>query len=483
MKLRKFFGLTSRAVLEQVRAELGPDALIVANRPTAQGIEITALAGNAMDTLLASSGSATAAADPADALPAPVAPAPAAAIASAGIAPAPSTRFAAPPPAAPWTGAPAPASGAAGQPAAFAATPAQDASAAMVRAAPVQAVCAQDMAAPPRQAFVSPADATAASEPLPARIAEEIAAMRTLVEEQIGQLMWSDKLRRSPLRTAYTRDLLAAGYSAVLAREITQRLPDDYSRGQARDWVAGVLARNLRCTTAENDIVTRGGVYALVGPTGVGKTTTTAKLAARCAVRYGAGRLALLTTDNYRVGAQDQLRIYARILGVQVHTVGDRDDLRQALDSLRGKHLVLVDTVGMSQRDERLREQSMLLAQPELKRLLLLNAAAQGDTLEEVLEAYRRPPELGVALDTVGCILTKVDEAGQLGQALDVLIRHHLVLAYTSSGQRVPEDLHEPNPAYLVQRSLRRAAKPSPFTLDDDAFTLVTGASPEPAHA
>jgi flagellar biosynthesis protein FlhF len=307
------------------------------------------------------------------------------------------------------------------------------------------------------------------------RFAQEIAAMRSLIEEQLAQLAWSDTLRRSPLRGRLTRVLLEAGFSNALAREIMQRLPDDFSAQQAQEWLVGVLARNVRCAASEYDIVTRGGVYALVGPTGVGKTTTTAKLAARCAVRYGAGKLALLTTDSYRVGAHDQLRIYAKILGVPVHTVSDHQDLRQALDSMRGKHLVLIDTVGMSQRDERVREQSMLLAQPEVQRMLLLNAAAQSETLEEVVAAYTRAPELGNATDIAGCVLTKVDEAGQLGQALDVLIRHRLPLNYTSSGQRVPEDLHEPSATYLVHRSLRRGAKPTAFTLDDEAFSLIGG--------
>ena len=239
--------------------------------------------------------------------------------------------------------------------------------------------------------------------------------------------------------------------------------------------------RNLRCADATDDIVARGGVYALVGPTGVGKTTTTAKLAARCAVRYGASKLALLTTDSYRVGAHDQLRIYGKILGVPVQTVTDRQDLEQALDSIRGKQLVLIDTVGMSQRDERVREQATLLAHPQIKRLLLLNAAAQGETLEEVVDAYCRSPEVATAPELAGCVLTKLDEAGQLGQALDIVIRHRLFLQYTSSGQRVPEDLHAPNAEYLVHRSLRAAPKPA-FRLSDEAFSLMTGVEAGAAH-
>ena len=221
-----------------------------------------------------------------------------------------------------------------------------------------------------------------------------------------------------------------------------------------------------------DDIVTRGGIYALVGPTGVGKTTTTAKLAARCAVRYGASKLALLTTDSYRVGAQDQLRIYARILGVTVHTVSDHQDLRQALDSLRGKHLVLIDTVGMSQRDTKWSEHAFLLAHPEIQRLLLLNAGAQAQTLEEVVNVYRRQPEHCDPLREAGCVVTKLDEAAQIAPVIDIAIRHRLQLAYISSGQRVPEDLHAPNSAYLVHRSLRVRSSPA-WAMDEDEAGLV----------
>jgi flagellar biosynthesis protein FlhF len=326
----------------------------------------------------------------------------------------------------------------------------------------------------PAVAAARAAPPPAAEASLGASLREEFAAMRRQIEDQLAQLAWSDSLRRQPVRARFTRELLAAGYSAQLAREITQRVPDDYTVARAQQWLIGVLTRNVRCVAAEEDIVTRGGVYALVGPTGVGKTTTTAKLAARCAVRYGAGKVALLTTDTFRVGAQDQLRIYARILGLAVHTVSDRNDLKQALDSMRGRHLVLIDTVGMGQRDARVAEQSLLLSHPGVQRLLLLNATAQAETLEEVVSAYGETSDSAGAASLAGCILTKIDEAAKTGPALDVLIRHRLALAYVSNGQRVPEDLYAPNAEYLVHRSLRAAAKTTPFTLGDDDFALAT---------
>ena len=440
MKLRKFFGLTSRSVLEQVRSELGSDAVIVANHATPDGVEVTALAGEAIDTLLASR---------APAVPSPSAAEPAGASLRATEA--------------------APAAARAAEPAAR---------------KPLAIVGDEEpLAAPIASATVSTAFSTDA---LAQQLRAELAGMREMIDQRFAMMSWNDNLRRRPLAARFTRDLLAAGFSPTLARSITERLPDDMNATQARDWVVKVLSRNLQCVATGDEIVARGGVFALVGPTGVGKTTTTAKLAARCAVRYGANRLALISTDSFRIGAQDQLRIYAKILGVAVHTVSDRHDLRQALDAVRGRHLVLIDTVGMSQRDARVAEQAMLLSQPEIRRVLLLNAAAQGETLDEVVDAYGRVPD---AIDKTatsalaGCIVTKQDEAGRLGGVLDVAIRHKLPMHYVTAGQRVPEDLFVPTADLLVERSLRSGGKPSAFTLGDDDLSFAIAGPAGLAHA
>jgi flagellar biosynthesis protein FlhF len=251
------------------------------------------------------------------------------------------------------------------------------------------------------------------------------------------------------LRAALARALADAGFGAAHARGLTARLPDDFGEERARAWAARALAANLRCAAAHEDLVARGGAYALVGPTGVGKTTTVAKLAARCVVRHGAAALGLVTTDSYRIGAFDQLRIYGRILGVPVHAANDEMDLEQALGALAGKHLVLVDTVGMGQRDARMREHLALLARPRVQRVLVLSAAAQAEAIEDAILAYRDSGLAGIAL-------TKIDEAVKLGGALDAAIRHKLALLAVANGQRVPEDLHPAHAAYLVDRALRR---------------------------
>ena len=228
---------------------------------------------------------------------------------------------------------------------------------------------------------------------------------------------------------------------------------------EAMAWVKGAADRSLLTIGSESDIVDRGGVYALVGPTGVGKTTTTAKLAARCVLRHGPSKVALVTTDGYRIGAHEQLRIYGRILGVSVHLVKDANELRQTLAELQHKHMVLIDTMGMSQRDKLVPELTDMLSGCDVKRLLLLNSTSRGDTLDDVVRAY--------AGDTLaGCILTKIDEAASLATVLDVIMRHGLKLQYVSNGQRVPEDLHMPNRSYLLHRAFKDVPETSPHKFD-----------------
>jgi flagellar biosynthesis protein FlhF len=168
-------------------------------------------------------------------------------------------------------------------------------------------------------------------------------------------------------------------------------------------------------------------------------------------VRQGADKLALLTTDNYRVGAHEHLRIYGRILGVAVHAVRDEADLQAALADLRGKHMVLIDTVGMSQKDKHVADQvAMFSGHGNVRRLLLLNATSQGDTLEDVVRAYG-------ARGLAGCIVSKADEAASLGAVLDTVIRHRLAVHYVANGQRVPEDIHPVNREYLLHRAIGTA--------------------------
>ena len=435
MKVKKFTAATSRDALRKVREALGPDAVILSNRPVDGQVEILALDNDDVASLAAP------AVDSEMAQPrpnlqlqqfddlAPAAPAPAAAPAFL------SRRLQDAAPAAPA----APIAPAYAEPAptyaerrAPSAEPAIDMSAmtSMMSAAIAQA---KESAAAEMNGMMS-----------------EIRAMRGLMETQLAELSWNATAQREPQKATVLREMLAAGFSATLARFLIEKMPATKDALEAMRWVKSVLARNLTTIGNEDALLEQGGVYALVGPTGVGKTTTTAKLAARCVMRHGPDKLALITTDAYRIGGHEQLRIYGKILGVMVHSVKDEADLRIALKELRNKHTVLIDTIGMSQRDHMVAEQVAMLSGSgaDVKRLLCLNSTSTNETLNEVVRAYQ-----GSGLH--GAIMTKMDEAASIGGVLDVVIRQKLNLHYISNGQRVPEDLHVADRNLLVDRAFR----------------------------
>ncbi|MFG6429301.1 flagellar biosynthesis protein FlhF [Roseateles sp. LYH14W] len=304
-------------------------------------------------------------------------------------------------------------------------------------------------------------------------MASELRQMRGLIEERFSSLAFMEKLQRQPVQARLTQHLLELGFSPALVRKLAESCPSEFKPGEVADetvWAAHVLSRNLQTDEAAPAIEDRGGVFALIGSTGVGKTTTTAKLAAHFATKYGAGQLGLITLDAYRIGAHEQLRAYGRILGVPVHTAHDRASLDDLLDLLANKKLILIDTAGMAQRDSRTQELLEMLAHPSIKKLLVINAAQQGETIEDVVNAWK-----GAACE--GVVLSKLDEAVKLAPALDTLIRHKLKVLGTANGQRVPEDWHRlPSPA-LVQRALKGAASGA-WRMDNTDVNLIFAGAP-----
>jgi flagellar biosynthesis protein FlhF len=442
MNVKKFTAPTSREALRKVRDALGPDAVILSNRPVDGVVEILALDNDDVASL------ASPAPDSEMAAPRPqlqhlddVPVAPAKPAARQPMQPAQQLRAMDEP--APQTYA-----NRRAQPEA----PAVDVTAmtAMMSAAIAQA---KESAAAEMQGMMS-----------------ELRAMRGMMESQLSELSWGTTQQREPQKAAVLREMLAAGFSASLSRYLIDKLPAGKDAMESMRWIKTVLARNITTMSDEDAILDRGGVFALVGPTGVGKTTTTAKLAARCVMRHGADKLALITTDAYRIGGHEQLRIYGKILGVMVHSVKDEADLRIALKELKNKHTVLIDTIGMSQRDQMVTEQVAMLTESgaNVQRLLCLNATSTNETLNEVVRAYQ-----GTGL--AGCIMTKMDEAASIGNVLDVVIRQKLNLHYISNGQRVPEDLHLADRAMLVDRAFRSKRDAASQLLDADLPLMMGG--------
>ncbi len=454
--IKKFYAGTTREALRQVRDALGADAIILSNRRIEGGVEIIAVADLDM-AALSQRAEPVVSARPSRAQPAPE-PAPASPkrpvasnpmfdeVAITTLTEYLSQREATQP--------------------VSAAKPTPAASPAH---APAPAVPAPAAAAVSESTVAAAVDE--AVSPLVQELAREVRLLRGLVEGQLAGFAWSDLTRREPMRAELMKLLIGAGFGTVLSNHLVEQLPQGYDFERALKWLKSALMHNIKVAEAERDIVSQGGVYALVGPTGVGKTTTVAKLAARAVLNYGASQVALITTDTYRIGAQDQLRIYGRILGTPVYAVRDGKELDSTLADLAGKRLVLIDTVGMGQRDRRVAEQVDMLSGSGrgIKRLLLLGAPSQGMTLEEVVRAYS-----GEGL--VGCILTKIDEALTYGPVLDVILRHQLEVHYVTNGQRVPEDLHLVSLLYLVDRAFKLQQQDSPFALDEADIPVLVAA-------
>lgn len=423
MKIKRFVAPDMRQAMRDVRADQGPEAVILSTRRVADGIEVIAAIDYDEALVREAVQRGASRTEPATA-PKPVAmppppPPPRAAVSAA----APSTPRGRSKPQAPVTAAQAP-------------VPSPAAPSPAVAERPANALMARSV----RET---------------AQLRGEVDELRSLLEAQVSSLAWNDLERRRPLRARVLRELTRLGIEADVARRLASELPDQLTAEQARYLPLGVLSRNLT-VSGRSLCGDERGVTALVGPTGVGKTTTIAKLAARAVMRHGAAQVALVSTDHYRIGAAAQLEHYGRLLGVQVYPAYEAKSLRKVLDMLAGRHAVLIDTAGMAATDPRLTQQLELLSGAGALRVsLVLAANAQVTALEDAVGAYRQ-------LKPQACILSKLDEAPVLGGALSVLIRQQLMLDYTTDGQRVPEDIAQADARVLVCRAAQSLRSNAP---------------------
>ncbi len=329
-----------------------------------------------------------------------------------------------------------------------------------VRLAMPQAPMATPEPAPIRTRPAAPAPAWSDSEPLQqraasaseGRMAVELSALKDMIEERFNTLAWLGSSKQNPIQSTLMLKLIRAGYSPAIARAVLERMPAETDASQAVRWVMDTLTRNLRTAAPGAGLCDEGGVVALIGATGVGKTTTAAKLAAQCVRQHGAASVGLITLDTYRVSGYEQLRAYGRMLGVVAHLAHDRAALKDLLDLLSNKRMVIIDTAGLGQRDQRIQEMLDVLDMPSVKKVLVLNAGSHGDTLDDVLTSFKSSGLHGV-------VLSKVDEAVKLGPAIDALVRHQVVLRGVANGQRVPEDWQNPDAATLVRVAMGTEGK------------------------
>ncbi len=278
-------------------------------------------------------------------------------------------------------------------------------------------------------------------------IQNELKGLRTIMEAPMMQFAWSNMERVQPMQASLLKQLLTLGLGPTLCERIIHDLADK-ALGR-HGWLDALKRLSDMIPVADDDVMAHGGVVSLLGPTGVGKTTTIAKLAARFALRHGRRNIVLVTTDSYRIGAHEQIRTYGRILGVPVQIANDGDELRAVLNHTSDTKLTLIDTAGVSQRDVRLGEQLATLAVEgmPIKNYLVLSATGQMSLQEDVIDAFSK-------IGLHGCMLTKIDEASSLGEILSVLIQSELPLAYISDGQKVPDNLHPARGKQLVKEAV-----------------------------
>jgi flagellar biosynthesis protein FlhF len=294
----------------------------------------------------------------------------------------------------------------------------------------------------------------------------ELRDLRQLVETGLAGVTGGDKRVREPVKTRAPEPLKERVLEPLKARVLEELAAMDISPDVAAALAARTpprtnladpshipLALLVKHMPVVNDLASvSGGIMAVVGPTGAGKTTTIAKLAARWCMRHGVADLGLVSIDGYRIGARDQLQTYARVLGAPMHVANGAKDLARVLERLKSKKLILIDTAGMGPRDPRLAEQlaALQLGAPEARILLALPAQGESQALEEIVQAY-------APAKPVACILTKVDEAASLGAVISTTVRHRLKIAYVCDGQRVPEDMHAAHQrrVWLVQAALK----------------------------
>ena len=301
-----------------------------------------------------------------------------------------------------------------------------------------------------------------------AAVGEELRTLRQMLETQFATLAWNDLSRRSPIQIGLLKHLTELGLASDLAAELVAQMPSRMEADEAQRLAIAQLSR--RIPVIEERWLDHGGIVAMVGPTGVGKTTLIAKLAARWVMRHGPRSLALVSSDSVRIGAQEQIHTLGRLLGAPAYGIDNVRELPSLLDHLSDRRLILIDTAGLSQRDDRLRAELTALASthPKLETTLVLSAAAQAGAIEESVECF-------APAQPRSCVLTKLDEATSLGGAISALIRSRLPLAYLSDGQRVPEDLSAARSHQLIARAVQLSRKAG-ATADEDLLQRRFGA-------
>jgi flagellar biosynthesis protein FlhF len=440
MKIKRYMAESMRAALAQVRAEQGPDAVILSSRRVAEGIEVIA-AVDYDEALFAGATQKRTSVAAAETLQPPAAARSPEAYSTPSPESSPMSLFD---------------QMLASEEVFRLVMPSDDDEKAPTAAAPAAIV--PTAAAPARQSTSAPDGGYH-------EMQRELKELREMLRGELAHMSWHEKRPKDPLQARVLEQLTAMDIAPDVAVALAARTPKVPDSKDSSNLPVELLATYLRVVDKLQPV--NGGVIALVGATGAGKTTTIGKLATRWSMQHGSQDLALVSTDGYRVGARDQLMTYSRLLGAPLHTANSGEELAQALERLKSKKLILIDTAGMGPRDVRLKEQlaALKLGAARARVYLTLPAHGEANALDEAVRSFAN-------LTPDACILTKVDEAASLGAALSTILRHKLRIAYLCNGQRVPEDLHAAYDRRLwLARTAKKLRENAPARLNDGYLT------------
>ncbi|MBA3582140.1 MAG: flagellar biosynthesis protein FlhF [Gammaproteobacteria bacterium] len=314
---------------------------------------------------------------------------------------------------------------------------------------------------------ISSGDIVKLQAPMLRTVQKEIDQLRNLMVNQLDYMGWGKWSEQSPIQSAVLRQLTRIGLDAEQCKRIVNQLGVCTDKSIAWRKALGLWASEIRVNG--DDIIQQGGIVALIGPTGVGKTTTAAKLAAHAAKRYGRKNIALISSDHYRVGAHERLMSFGRAIGVSVLTAADDNELKDLLSGLRHKKLVIIDTAGINPRDIDAAKDTISLAQhfPSVRNYLVMSANTQSAALDQLTQAYRKIP-------LSGCIISKLDEAASLGEVLSVVCKHRLAISYVTTGQNVPNDIEVAKVSRLLSKAVALASR-KVVKLDENMLAMRYG--------
>jgi len=305
---------------------------------------------------------------------------------------------------------------------------------------------------------------SSAADNLLLEMSKELKSLRSAMDSKLSNVGWGGAAQANPVRAELLQRLAGMSISKKLSVKIANRFANhtdpELVFSQAQELLAKVLP------VADDDLLQHGGIAALVGPTGVGKTTTIAKLAAKFILKHGPRQVALITTDNYRIGAHEQLNTYGRILDIPVRVASSAAELRNLINGFADKRLILIDTAGMSQRGMKLVEQINTLQQSgqPIRSYLVMSAATEYKAMNEIIKAFQ-------VFEPQASILTKLDEAATIGSAVSSIIENNLPLSFIADGQQVPEDMHSPCARTLIAQCVAELGEESDYNdVDNEAW-------------